>query len=334
MSTPSRNEPCPCGSGLKYKRCCLSKTITITPDANRSLHHEIQQATAGQEFQTMAEARRFIEQYMSSRNQTAQLDFAGLSSAQMHALLHAPFDSPEVVLFPEVLPSKPDAPVLKLFNLLAEAIGEEGVKTTAKGNLSQKLCRETALAYLGEEGVQEYTRYRGINKEEDFRELHIVRLVAGLAGLLRKYKGSFVLTRKFRDVQARHGDAGIYPLLMRAYAVDYNWGHGDRYPELGIVQQAFAFTLYLLQKYGKTQRPSEFYEKAFIRAFPMALIEAGGSYFPPERTLSSCYAHRSFRNFAAFFGLVELSASGIDLLLNPFSLVKTPLLDEVIRFQK
>jgi hypothetical protein len=25
MPTPGRNDPCPCGSGLKYKKCCLPK---------------------------------------------------------------------------------------------------------------------------------------------------------------------------------------------------------------------------------------------------------------------------------------------------------------------
>ncbi len=25
MSKPGRNDPCPCGSGQKYKRCCLPK---------------------------------------------------------------------------------------------------------------------------------------------------------------------------------------------------------------------------------------------------------------------------------------------------------------------
>lgn len=24
-SKPGRNDPCPCGSGLKYKKCCLKK---------------------------------------------------------------------------------------------------------------------------------------------------------------------------------------------------------------------------------------------------------------------------------------------------------------------
>ncbi len=25
MAKPERNDPCPCGSGQKYKRCCLAK---------------------------------------------------------------------------------------------------------------------------------------------------------------------------------------------------------------------------------------------------------------------------------------------------------------------
>jgi hypothetical protein len=30
MSTPGRNEPCSCGSGKKYKHCCLSKDEAAT----------------------------------------------------------------------------------------------------------------------------------------------------------------------------------------------------------------------------------------------------------------------------------------------------------------
>ena len=33
MSTPARNAPCPCGSGKKYKRCCLAPKKTKKPSA-------------------------------------------------------------------------------------------------------------------------------------------------------------------------------------------------------------------------------------------------------------------------------------------------------------
>jgi hypothetical protein len=31
MSKPARNEPCPCGSGKKYKSCCLSAEVAAPP---------------------------------------------------------------------------------------------------------------------------------------------------------------------------------------------------------------------------------------------------------------------------------------------------------------
>ena len=33
MSKPSRNDPCPCGSGKKYKKCCLPRDQAKAPKA-------------------------------------------------------------------------------------------------------------------------------------------------------------------------------------------------------------------------------------------------------------------------------------------------------------
>lgn len=48
MNKPGRNDPCPCGSGLKYKRCCLTQdqlarhaALTVAQAADDRLHdHE------------------------------------------------------------------------------------------------------------------------------------------------------------------------------------------------------------------------------------------------------------------------------------------------------
>jgi|GEM_PF-1529240 len=37
---PSRNNPCPCGSGKKYKKCCMNTTPIGTNTLVESLHHE------------------------------------------------------------------------------------------------------------------------------------------------------------------------------------------------------------------------------------------------------------------------------------------------------
>jgi hypothetical protein len=36
--------------------------------------------------------------------------------------------------------------------------------------------------------------------EEDFFDMHVARLVAELAGLIRKYKGRFILSRDWRSL--------------------------------------------------------------------------------------------------------------------------------------
>lgn len=66
----------------------------------------------------------------------------------MHRILKVPFASPELVCIPEVLDTNPTAPILRLFSLLTDAIGEQGLKPTAKGNLPRKFCREAALPGL------------------------------------------------------------------------------------------------------------------------------------------------------------------------------------------
>jgi len=41
MSKVGRNEPCPCGSGRKYKRCCLRKnsTSSVKTEAAAQQYH-------------------------------------------------------------------------------------------------------------------------------------------------------------------------------------------------------------------------------------------------------------------------------------------------------
>jgi hypothetical protein len=135
----------------------------------------------------------------------------------MYRMLNFPFTSPELARFPEVIDTAPAAPILTLFSLLVEAIGEKGLKPTAKGNLPRKFCRHAALIYWGEETYGERTRFGGINREDDFPDLHITRLVAELAEMVRKYKGRFILRRDARKFLDGDGLASIYPKLFQTY---------------------------------------------------------------------------------------------------------------------
>jgi hypothetical protein len=337
MKTPAigRNDSCPCGSGKKFKHCCLGKkNCTASSHGAAGISEALRIALEGRKFNSLDEAQAFLDQYSQQQNHRRLDEFHGLSPEQMHQILNFPFASPGLARFPELLDAIPAAPILTLFELLTDAIGEQGLKPTAKGNLPRNFCREAALAYWGEQRYQENTRYGGINREEDFADLHVTRLVAELAGLIRKYKGRFILSRDCRRVLAGDGMTAIYPTLFKAYVEEFNWAYSDGYPELRFMQSAFLFTLYLLTRYGDIWRPQVFYEDAFLRAFPMLLEEVPASQvFSPDETVRRCYTVRALVHFAGFLGLATVEPASDELLCHEYRVKSLPLLDQVVQFQ-
>jgi SEC-C motif len=335
MEKIGRNDNCPCGSGLKYKKCCLGKSETVTaPGGKGSVSAELFESLKGRSFGTMKEASAFVGWQVSQQNRQARADFEGLPPEQMGNLLYSPFDSPQLVTFPKILDETPDAPLARLFMLLIDAIGEAGLKSTATGNLPRKLCREAALAFHGEEGYREVTRFGGINTEPDFSELHVTRLVAQEAGFVRRYGGKFVVAKSCRDLLATQGMRAIYPQLFDAFVRRYEWGFLDRYPEFPFIQTSFLFTLLLLTRYGEQWQPDSFYVERFLRAFPALLRDAPESpYWTPEKIVGNCYSLRSLQRFAEFLGLVEIERVGNRYIPDEINIRKLPLLDQAVRFQ-
>jgi hypothetical protein len=293
------------------------------------------EALSGREFNSLEEAQAFAEDFMGKRNQTPAEDFHGLSPDQMHHVLNVPLTSPHLVSFPEKIECLPEAPILTLFNLLVAGIDEKGLKTTAKGNLPRNFCREAALSYWDEETYQRHTRFGNINKEEDFFELHVARVVAEVAGLIRKYKGRFILSRECRRLLTTEGSHAIYPRLLKAYVEQFNWGYRDGYSEAPFIQHAFLFSLYLLNRNGDDWRPAAFYEDNFLQAFPDVLDQVEHHpEFPPDWEFRSCYTLRTLVNFAGFLGLAKVErVDGEKSYIYSYRVKKLPLLDAVVRWQ-
>ncbi|MEN6465304.1 MAG: hypothetical protein ABFD62_08990, partial [Syntrophaceae bacterium] len=251
-----------------------------------------------------------------------------------HRFLHFPFESSHLVSFPSCLDVVPEAPILTLFALLVEKHGGQGVKATTTGNLLRNLCRDIAMAYLGEEKYLETFRYGDLRSEPEFFDLHVTRLVSGLSGFIRKYKGKFIVSGDCRKLMNKHGLAGIYMRLFREFATRYNWAYRGGLREIPLIQHSFLYSLYLLKKYGTEWRSSCFYEDRFLRAFPAVLHEVLpiGEYFSPEQVLRGCYSTRCLDRFAGFLGLMEIQRDSGKRFTEDFSLRKLPLLDHVVQF--
>ena len=327
MTKIGRNAPCPCGSGKKYKHCCSGKVNNTAAELAAEME-------AQGEFADLEEVQAFVDQWQHDRNSSGLDDFQGLSPDQMHHLLNAPFDSPHILRIQSDLEGDIDAPVLSLFIQLAEAAGDQGIKPTATGNLPRNLCREIAIAHWGEARYAKETRFGGINSEPDFGDLHKTRLVAELAGLMRKYKGRFILTRAAKDARDNAGWASLYPQLLRTYVEKFNWAYEDAQPGFPIIQQSFAFTLWLLHRWGDRARPLKDYEDALLKAFPMVVGEAEKPVFgSAEDQVRQCYSLRCLRRAFGFLGLAELEEVGKTKRYWPlYEIRKTALLERVVRF--
>jgi hypothetical protein len=95
-----RNDPCPCGSGRKYKNCCLEDQGSgLPPEGPAGVFAEIRQALQGRQFSSLEELRSFTDRFMRQRNQASLDDFHALSPERIHRILVFPFDSPELVTY-------------------------------------------------------------------------------------------------------------------------------------------------------------------------------------------------------------------------------------------
>jgi hypothetical protein len=321
-----RNGPCPCGSGKKYKHCCLSPTS--------ALKDELHKLIAEQEFDSIEDLQAITDDFISQRNRQPQDDFHGLSPEKMHRLLAFPFESPSLFHFPETLPTVPGAPILTLTQAIVQATGDKGLKATAKGNLPQKLCRDAAHDHCQDLPPDDFHHFTKVNKEDDFPELHVTRIILEMTGLLRKTKGRFYLTRKFHRLVDRSGLTRLYPEIFKTYCREFNWGYWDGYQELPFLQQSFLFTLHLLARYGDDWKPSGFYEDCFIQAFPMILDEVEPTaWSSAEDHVRSCFTHRVLKLFLHFMGLARVEKiPGDKPYSRDYRIRKLPLMDEVVHF--
>jgi hypothetical protein len=298
----SRNSPCPCGSGKKYKRCCLAANQA------RALNDELSELIGNEEVNSIEEAQAFANMFMQNKNHRGIDEFLGLSPDQMHCFLHKAFEPSPWFTISKHLLMEPDAPILKLVKGIADAIDANGLKATATGKLPQKLCKALFEQYKSVNPFDKFFDFMKINKEEDFYELNITRLIMEDTGLLRKTKGRFYLTKKYQKEAQLQGFKTLYPLLFEHYCKSFNWAYISRGDALPFLQQSFLFTAYMLDKFENKPKSFYDYQTLFIDAFPMVLseVEWATNTNNDEAVVRNTYSHRVQQQFLWFMGLARV----------------------------
>lgn len=264
-------------------------------------------------------------------------EFEGRTPKEMYYILYNTFHPDSPFQFctwvnDEVLKG---IPILTQVTFFLKTVQEsEFIKLTPKGNLPLKLVNsiyELGLfpSYYIDSGFSK------IRSEEDDVYTHTMRLLCELAGLIKKQKGKLSLTAKGKKFIKEDKLFDLFKEIFIVYTRKFNWPYNDRYGDHPIGQLGFAFSLELVSKYGNELLPGKFYAQKYLNAFPMVLdhIETP-RYTTVEEEAINCYVLRTFEYFLKIFGMVELTEKGKDRISAKLFIKKSPILDQVIRFEK
>ncbi len=299
---PGRNEQCPCGSGKKYKRCCLNSAQSMNDD----LHSEMEQILAMNPNLTLDEINCVLQSKVDTLNQQGHADFCGLSPDEISNWLYARMDELRSVTIstPQDISASPVMRYLEV--ILNEALDNGGVfKATAKGNLPAKLVKKAA-EILPELAVARLNRpitindYAGVN-EDKFIALHYTRVLAEIAGIITLRSGRYHVNKATQARYQKEGLRSFFKPMLEAAVTQYNWAYLDTFDYQGDLRVFWVFMLWRLQGHGDVEQLAD----EVRTAFPDILLDFNANdYLPPEQMLGTLIESRFVDRFLQFWGFV------------------------------
>lgn len=281
---------------------------------------------------TEDELNKIIAQVMGQANRTPIADAEGFSPDQLQGVLYCLFEDQSPVKLNQSIAdiNASGSPMVLLCRAFLHEIENAGhIKLTATGALPPKLVVSLyEKKFLTEDSIE-----RGIVKirtEKNVETVHLANILCKLAGLVKQRNAKISLTAKGKSLAKK--PAALLIELFRAFCLKFNWAYFDGYESEHTAQFGAGFTLFLLYKYGRELRKSDFYASHFMKAFPMVLDEfTNRPYSSPESDFISCYVLRTFQRGFNWFGLVEVTPLPIPASLRAHPEVKsTPLLYDFI----
>ena len=334
MKEPCDGVRCPCGSGRPYVGCCLGRHIEKSrANPFPELHESLKKEMAGRDFASLDEANAFLKAFYERRNSAPSPDFLGLSPDQVRRLIQWPLTDPSDMLVfnrdlkPEDLSGIPI--VSNAVRFLRDLAAAEPLKATAKGNLPPVFAKRL-FDDLDDTPLKEIIKFRS---EADSGTVHVLRLVLTMAGLIRKEKGSFRLTRKGRRAVEDGFSGENYLDLFLQFASKFNWGFQDGFSDFRIIQQSVLFSLYLLRKKARVYIGSHSLSPYFVRAFPMILAESNPLYGSAYSLIDRGYIVRFLERFCEYFGLIGLRVRSEDPLQRTFVFRTSPVFEKFLKWK-
>ena len=284
------------------------------------------------QFHSLEALRAYLEQKKEFYNNSLAPDFEGLSPMQMHRLLREPFSETSPLNF-----QKADDTIFALmpFFLTIETflhiIQREGtLKLTAKGNLPLKICAEIADKNYFKEELSSINKLR---KEEDFMLIHTAKIIADISGLTRKANGKLNVTKNAQKILAKNDRNALFQVVFQTFMSKFNWCYFDGYNSELVGSVGWAFSLYLIRKYGHEAHPLSFYADKYLAAFPTLVEKTPPRAFgSPLSDAKNAYIVRTFSRYFYWFGFVHYPEKPSFMSRENDIVFKTAVVDEIFLF--
>lgn len=188
-----------------------------------------------------------IRAWVEERNDSPLDELSGLTPNQAQRLLAAGFG--EASPLQVVTDLRPDelegARFVQNSRIFLAALRETGgTARTSAGNLNRAFVRRMVEEMrIEDEGVRELLLARTI-REENFGELHVSRVVLGLAGLWRSRKGQFIPTKAGLDLAEPERIAHLAARIFRTFFGEFNLAYLDGAPDNPGLQHVLPLALW------------------------------------------------------------------------------------------
>lgn len=292
----------------------------------------------------MEDYRKEIESSLYLIDNKPNENFDGLSRSEMRYLIYNPFsrDSPFQINrnFSSRILSQ--IPLLKpVLFLLKKASEIKYIKLTKQGYLPPVLVKQIDDTVLVRGSYLIISSVR-LSAEISSIEVHMVREISELCGFLINKNNKLFLSPKWKEHLLKNNLDIIFRYLFMGFTKHYPWTKIGFPSNPNTGQTGFAYTLYLLYKYGRSFKPISFYIDKYVKAFPFTseeLMPIEYSSYPEPRTIPqsdsfpSSFETNTFYRFLVNFNLVDYQWVQKPFFERQLMIKKSKIFNKIVNFK-
>ena len=322
-----RNDPCPCGSGKKYKKCCGSgKPNLATAEIKR-----MEALMEGKSFSSEEELQAFFDAEMRKKNETGIEAFFGLSPQDMYLIQHESRKAFNHLVDLRGSIGEAEAtriPLLRQTLYLLNALKEGPLDFTQKGALKPAFVAawfDAAFSFGDTAEVRAAIRPR---RESANYDVIGARNCCERAGLVTATRSRLYITEKGAKASSGPDYLDLYrelfPALLELYADD---DHEFNAMNPWLAGHSVLFGLYVL---GKNRSMGFSYDE---------IAEIYKKAFPEEKEYSDSIYPLIFAYFgcihpATSLGLVDEQPFAISISQSDRKIKTSAFYDVLVRWKK